>query len=107
MTTTYPPKTRTCSVKWITDPGHAWCAVNASLIRELKIADQISSFSYLSRGIAYLEEDCDAPRFFHAANLAGFEITTEKEQRHTGNAPVRRMARFTEYAQNYSETPLF
>jgi len=76
-------------------------------MRTLKIAGDISSFSYLSSETVYLEEDCDAPRFFHAANLEGYEIITEKEIRHKGDAPVRRMGRFKEYAQNYSDTPLF
>ena len=48
------------------DAGHAWLAVPLHHIEELDIVDKISSFSYLNDGIAYLEEDCDAPLFFKA-----------------------------------------
>lgn len=48
------------------DAGHAWLAVPLHHIEELEIVDKISSFSYLKDGIAYLEEDCDAPLFFKA-----------------------------------------
>ena len=91
----------------MSDPAHAWLVLDASLIRDLGIADKISSYSYLSRGKVYLEEDCDAPRFFHAARLAGYEIAHEKEKHHNGDAPCRNFGRFKEYAQNYHPTPIY
>jgi hypothetical protein len=102
MHTTYPDKTRQCLAKWYSDPGHAWLGVEAEMMQELGIAEEISSYSYLARGIVYLEEDCDAPRFFHAVNLAGYEIKFGDQKHYQNDAPIRRMGRFTEYAKNYS-----
>jgi len=52
------------SYRFITDPGHGWLEVPLSDLVDLGIAQDISKYSYLSvNGIAYLEEDCDAPRF--------------------------------------------
>ncbi|MCL4525176.1 MAG: zincin-like metallopeptidase domain-containing protein [Gammaproteobacteria bacterium] len=50
------------------DPGHGWLVVPTSDIAQLGIAQDISICSYLSPrgGKAYLEEDCDAPRFVTA-----------------------------------------
>ena len=49
-----------------TDAGHGWLAVPIHHIEKLDIANKISTFSYMNDGIAYLEEDCDAPLFFEA-----------------------------------------
>ena len=107
METYYPPVTRKIETRWHSDPGHAWMAVPADEIRNLGIADQISGFFYLSQGIAYLEEDCDAPRFIHAARSAGIGFDPSLEIRHEGDAPIRSMGRFREYAQNYHPTPIY
>ena len=56
------------------DPGHGWLAVPLAEIRKLGIADKISSYSYMSGGMAYLEEDCDAPVFIKAAGLTRDDI---------------------------------
>tara|TARA_R110000765_G_scaffold43133_2_gene90611 strand:+ start:155 stop:541 length:387 start_codon:yes stop_codon:yes gene_type:complete len=56
---------------WITDPAHGWLTVPLAELRELGIADDISQFSYIStsKGVAYLEEDCDALRFIKAKGI--------------------------------------
>jgi hypothetical protein len=41
------------------DEGHGWGKVNKALLHKLKIADKISSYSYMREGKAYLEEDVD------------------------------------------------
>ncbi len=53
------------SYRFITDPGHGWLEVPMAELVELEIAHKISKHSYMSRDgkMAYLEEDCDAPRF--------------------------------------------
>lgn len=53
---------------FIADCGHGWLTVPAAELAALGIADTISRFSYQSRdgATAYLEEDCDAARFFAA-----------------------------------------
>ena len=51
---------------YIQDPGHGWIKTPVKLLIELGIASEISSYSYYRNGFAYLEEDCDAARFFNA-----------------------------------------
>lgn len=59
---------------YICDPGHGWLRVPYPLILELKIQDQITGYSYFSHHkvdpskpqFAYLQEDCDMPRFLQA-----------------------------------------
>lgn len=53
---------------YIQDPGHGWIKTPVKLLIELGIASEISSYSYYRDGFAYLEEDCDAARFFNAFN---------------------------------------
>ena len=56
---------------WITDPAHGWLTVSLAELQDLGIADDISPFSYIntSKGVAYLEEDCDALRFIRAKGV--------------------------------------
>ncbi len=41
---------------YYSDPGHCWLKVRISLLEELGIADQISSYSYVMGEWAYLED---------------------------------------------------
>ncbi len=67
------------SYRFITDPGHGWLEVPLSELVDLGIAQDISKCSYLSaNGIAYLEEDCDAPRFNDAKGE--FDIDTVHQE---------------------------
>lgn len=60
----------------IYDASHAWLRVRAWHLARLGIAHQVSSYSYEDgQGYAYLEEDCDAPRFLAAAEAAGEPVT--------------------------------
>lgn len=56
------------------DSGHGWLAVPVQLLKELGIQDQITVYSYLYKGVVYLEEDLDAGTFLDAAKAAGIEI---------------------------------
>lgn len=47
----------------ISDPGHAWCKVPLSTLADLRLVDGITAFSYMRKGYAYLEEDCDLAAF--------------------------------------------
>ena len=59
-------------INYHTDAGHGWLEIPISVLRELKIADKISAYSYKKSNIAYLEEDNDAATFLKAvANLTG------------------------------------
>jgi len=53
---------------YIQDPGHGWLKVPISLLLDLGIHSQISSYSYLRKTHAYLEEDIDAGKFIEAYN---------------------------------------
>lgn len=48
------------------DPGHGWLEVTVVELEQLGIDDKISQFSYREGNHAYLEEDCDAPKFLAA-----------------------------------------
>jgi hypothetical protein len=52
--------------KFHEDPGHGWVEVTLKELRELNIADKITRYSYWKKGVAFLEEDCDASVFFDA-----------------------------------------
>ena len=56
------------------DPGHAWLAVKLSEIEMLGIQTEISTYSYVKGKTAYLEEDCDAPKFIQAMRAKGIEV---------------------------------
>jgi hypothetical protein len=69
------------SYRFITDPGHGWLEVPMAELVELEIAHTISKCSYMSRDgkLAYLEEDCDAPRFNDAkGGPQALEITHQE-----------------------------
>ena len=51
---------------WAVDAGHEWLAVKKQELEDLGIANDISSYSYMKGGTAYLEGDCDAARFIDA-----------------------------------------
>jgi hypothetical protein len=56
------------SYAFYSDPGHGWLKVAVADLVAAKIDNQITGYSYRSRDgkFAYLEEDCDAPRFLNA-----------------------------------------
>ena len=53
------------------DAGHGWLKVPMSEIKEFKIEDKISRFSYMKGDMVYLEEDCDAPLFIDKLEAEG------------------------------------
>lgn len=60
---------------FILDPGHGWLGAPMHLVEELDIKDCFSSCSYFEkRGMAWLEEDCDAGIFVMEAEKAGIKI---------------------------------
>lgn len=77
---------------WIADPGHAWLRVPHKLVRDLGIADKISSYSFHDYVFvtepdgymhmvhyAFLEEDCDAGVFAKAMRDAGMEWDADEK----------------------------
>jgi hypothetical protein len=101
----------------INDPAHGWLTVPLGEINELGIADKISGHSYidLNKGVAHLEEDCDAPRFMRAKGVdigdrdAGIkwiqENTTEVYHDSVDHGcyphPVRNCPEFTAFSFDY------
>src|SRR5208283_3098652 len=49
-----------------TDAGHGWLQVPRKALFDLGIAASISRYSYVKGDFAFLEEDCDAPKYLAA-----------------------------------------
>lgn len=84
-------------LKWLSDPGHGWLSVPMAVVVEAGVAGQISTCSYMSDSLyrAYLEEDCDAPRFLDAVEFDRQGDPTIPERAPvTGDSAVRRLAAF-------------
>ena len=85
-------KQKTLTLPYYQDPGHGWVRVSVGLLHGLKIAHEISPFSYRRNDYAYLEEDCDLSRLLTAAQAAGIEIKlkqfhTNKQSKIRGYRP--------------------
>lgn len=68
------------------DPGHSWGKVKRSVLHNLGIADNISSYSYQRGEYVYLEEDCDLSALCMALNQRNTRIKfvekhTDKDSR--------------------------
>jgi len=70
------------------DAGHGWLAVKLNELKMLGIEHDISNFSYVKGKTAYLEEDCDAPRFIKAAKIKGIDIEV-REGPQRDRSPIR------------------
>ncbi len=75
------------------DPGHAWVKVPLEELKELGIAEKISSYSYMSRTHAYLEEDCDLTLFAETKKAKGEELKF-KESWSNKSSKIREYSRF-------------
>ena len=79
---------------WAIDAGHEWLAVKIDELVDLGIQNDISSYSYMKGGTAYLEGDCDAARFFDAYKARhGVEPKT-KEGKVWDRQPCRSFASY-------------
>lgn len=62
------------------DPGHGWYRVPMSLVREAEAKGaEFTDYSYRSKSgkYAYLEEDCDASRFFAVMGRENYQIESK------------------------------
>lgn len=84
---------KTLKLTFHTDSGHGWLAVNRAHLEALGIVDQISTYSYQKGTTAYLEEDCDASRFFEAAKAAGW--TLHMIDNYKDRSPIRNYSHFS------------
>lgn len=81
--------------KFYTDPGHGWLAVKIKALKDLGIADKITSCSYTKGKTAYLEEDCDAATFV-TAYIAKYGKRPEVAVKHTDkSSPIRSYFRYS------------
>jgi hypothetical protein len=69
-----PSTATTVYYTYHTDPGHGWLEVGIDELLVLGIADQISSYSYMNAGKAYLEEDCDMALFMNTMEAKGVNV---------------------------------
>ena len=78
-------------LNYFTDPGHGWVSVKLQVLRDLGIADQVSTYSYMRGSSAYLEEDCDLGLLYKACDAIGIKI--DLTEKHTNNrSPIRSYA---------------
>jgi hypothetical protein len=95
LTTTAPAAFPCCEVlAFYTDPGHGWLCVPRRLISAVGLRpSSFSRFSYADEAFAYLEEDCDAPRFLRDF-VATFGHAPETVERHANHdSPIRNLPR--------------
>ena len=68
------PTTKSITLTFHSDSGHWWLAVPVDTLRELHVDQDISIYSYMQAGYAYLEEDCDLSTFMIAAKHHGYHV---------------------------------
>ena len=91
MTTTATTTTTKKVVrKFHQDPGHGWLCVKIAELEALGIADKITSFSYMRKQSAYLEEDQDMTTYQNALKERSIELEIVDGKIHRGNHPIRR-----------------
>lgn len=69
---------KTETYKFHTDPGHGWLQVPRVKLKELKIENEISQYSYVKGDDVFLEEDLDAGLFCQAMKKLNQEFKTEE-----------------------------
>ena len=97
MNTQPTPTPATHGLYWITDPGHAWLAVDTTQYPEA--LDYGTGYGYCRPGWIFLEEDLEAPAFLldHPAEAHASHHGQLAIERHIHNdAPVRRLPRNTD-----------
>ncbi len=57
---------------FLSDPGHGWLRVPLVEIVTLELTGRISPYSFIQGEHAFLEEDCDCPRYLRARESRGF-----------------------------------
>lgn len=88
-------KTETYTFMFHSDSGHGWLAVKRSILEELDLLDQISTYSYQKGRTVYLEEDCDAPLLTNKIIRAGFKVKyTESKNYNILRSPIRSYGHF-------------
>ena len=80
-------------LNYFTDPGHGWVSVKLQTLKDLGIADKVSTYSYMRGSSAYLEEDCDLGLLFATCDAIGLKI--DLNTKHTNKrSPIRSYAAY-------------
>jgi hypothetical protein len=85
---------RVIQINAFNDSGHGWIKVPMSELIELRIAGQITTYSYRDGDVAYLEEDCDAATYINAAKAAGWCIAGGVSDYVEGRSTIRNLPRY-------------
>jgi len=89
------------TIKLFSDAGHGWAEVSLSELKQLNILDKITSYSYIFKNNAYLEEDCDLSTYIRA--LEENNINFEFEDNYQGNhSPIRNYGIYNSVIAEYN-----
>jgi hypothetical protein len=80
---------KTIVLNFYTDPGHGWVKIAKSKLVKLGIADKISSYSYMRKDFAYLEEDYDASLLIASLKEKGFTFTVKEHVAREKSSKIR------------------
>ena len=64
---------KTKTIPYYTDPGHGWIKVSLKELEKYDLMDKISTYSYIRKDYAYLEEDGDANIYVRKLASVGIE----------------------------------
>jgi hypothetical protein len=79
------------------DAGHGWLEVPMDDLKAYGIEDEISQYSYIKNGVAYLEEDRDAGMYLRKLEEAG--IVPRFHEFYRDPSPIRNYNSYPTYAQ--------
>ena len=77
------------------DPSHGWLKVSLKELVSLGIESDISRYSYIKGENAYLEEDCDMPKFVKAKYNSG--VTHIKYREHVARERYSKIRSYYTY----------
>lgn len=75
------------------DGGHGWVKVEEDCLLEHGFAPRVTNYSYTDGINVYLEEDCDASRFFQILDSKGIQYKT-KAIYDGDESPIRDLPRY-------------
>ena len=89
-----PSTATTVYYTYHTDPGHGWLEVSLDELDLLGIRSEVSCYSYINGGKAYLEEDCDMGLFIRTMEAKGVEVKLAHINEPTKDSIIRSYRRF-------------
>lgn len=79
------------------DAGHGWLEVSMDDLKAYGIEGEISLYSYIKNGVAYLEEDRDAGLYLRKLEADG--IKPSFNEIYKEHSPIRNFNSYPTYAQ--------